>query len=100
MKLELTDKLHLRFDASRTLTRPGLNLMTPVASVDTGQRVGALTASGGSPALKPYLSDNFDNEAEGCYKPNYYGANAFFLTKVYNLHIGRTSDGEKVGRKG
>src|SRR3546814_2944880 len=72
MKLELTDKLHLRFDASRTLTRPGLNLMTPVASVGTGQRVGALTASGGSPALKPYLSDNFDIAAEWYYQPNSY----------------------------
>ncbi|WP_238536984.1 TonB-dependent receptor, partial [Caulobacter sp. AP07] len=52
LKLELTESIHLRLDASRTLTRPGLNLLTPVLSVGTGQRVGALTASGGSPALK------------------------------------------------
>ncbi|RIA37451.1 TonB-dependent receptor [Hephaestia caeni] len=90
MKLELTDKLHLRFDASRTLTRPGLNLLTPVASVGTGQRVGALTASGGSPALKPYLSDNFDIAAEWYYQPNSYASIDFFLKNVSNFIVGGT----------
>src|SRR3546814_18452758 len=90
MKLGLTDKLHLRFDASRTLPRPGLNLMTPVASVGTGQRVGALTASGGSPALKPYLSDNFDIAADWYYQPNSYASIDFFLKHVSNFIVGGT----------
>src|SRR3546814_6432083 len=90
MKLERTDKRHRLFDASRTLTRPWLNLMTPVASVGTGQRVGALTASGGSPALKPYLSDNFDIAAEWYYQPNSYASIDFFLKNVSNFIVGGT----------
>ncbi|MBO9545012.1 MAG: TonB-dependent receptor [Caulobacter sp.] len=90
MKLELTESIHLRLDASRTLTRPGLNLLTPVASVGTGQRVGALTASGGSPALKPYLADNFDAAVEWYYKPNSYAAVNFFIKDVSNFIVGGT----------
>ena len=90
MKLELTDSIHLRLDASRTLTRPGLNLLTPVASVGTGQRVGALTASGGSPSLKPYLADNFDAAVEWYYKPNSYAAVNFFIKDVSNFIVGGT----------
>jgi len=90
MKLELTDSVHLRFDASRTLTRPGLNLLTPVASVGTGQRVGALTASGGSPSLKPYLADNFDAAVEWYYRPNSYASVNFFLKDVSNFIVGGT----------
>jgi outer membrane receptor protein involved in Fe transport len=53
LRLEVTDKLQLRFDASRTLTRPGLTLLSPVLSIGNGQRVGALSGSGGNPQLKP-----------------------------------------------
>ncbi|MBO9560953.1 MAG: TonB-dependent receptor [Caulobacter sp.] len=90
MKLELTESIHLRFDASRTLTRPGLNLLTPVASVGTGQRVGALTASGGSPTLKPYLADNFDAAVEWYYRPNSYASVNFFIKDVSNFIVGGT----------
>lgn len=91
MKLELTESIHLRLDASRTLTRPSLNLLTPVASVGTGQRVGALTASGGSPSLKPYLADNFDAAVEWYYKPNSYAAVNFFIKDVSNFIVGGTT---------
>jgi iron complex outermembrane receptor protein len=90
MKLELTDSIHLRLDASRTLTRPGLNLLTPVLSVGTGQRVGALTASGGSPALKPYLADNFDAAVEWYYQSNSYASVNFFIKDVSNFIVGGT----------
>ena len=53
VKLEMTDELQLRFDASRTLTRPAINFLTPVLNVGSLPRVGALTATGGNPALKP-----------------------------------------------
>lgn len=91
MKLELTDTLHLRFDASRTLTRPGLNLLTPVTNVGTGQRVGALTASGGAPTLKPYLADNFDAAVEWYYAPNSYASVNVFLKNVSNFIVGGTT---------
>ena len=90
MMLELTNSLHLRLDASRTLTRPGLSLLTPVLTVGSGQRVGALTASGGNPNLKPYLSDNFDAAVEWYYQRNSYASVNFFLKDVTNFIVGGT----------
>ncbi|MFB0875572.1 MULTISPECIES: TonB-dependent receptor [unclassified Sphingobium] len=90
MKLELTDSFHLRFDASRTLTRPALNTLTPVLNVGSGQRVGALTATGGNPALKPYLAENFDFAAEWYYQRNSYAAVNFFIKDVSNFIVAGT----------
>ena len=78
MKLELTEAWHLRFDASRTLTRPAITFLTPVLNVGSLPRVGALTATGGNPALKPYLSDNLDLAVEW-----YYGKNAYFSVDAF-----------------
>jgi TonB-dependent receptor len=86
-KLELTDALHLRFDASRTLTRPAINFLTPVLNVASIPRVGALTATGGNPALKPYLSDNFDLALEWYYAPNSYAAINGFVKDVTNFIV-------------
>ena len=87
-RLEVTDNLQLRFDASRTLTRPGLNLLNPVLNVGIGQRVGALSGSGGNPNLQPYLADNFDVAAEWYYQRNSYLAVDFFLKNVSNFIVG------------
>jgi TonB-dependent receptor len=70
LALSVTDELQIRFDASRTLTRPPLNLITPVLNVGTGQRVGSLVANGGNPGLMPFLSDSVDLSAEWYYQPN------------------------------
>ena len=78
MKLELTDAWHLRFDASRTLTRPQINFLTPVLNVASIPRIGALTATGGNPALRPYLSDNLDLAVEW-----YYGRNAYLSVDAF-----------------
>ena len=90
MKLELTDSLHLRLDASRTLTRPALNTLTPVLNVGVGQRVGALTATGGNPNLRPYLADNFDLAVEWYYQRNSYASVNFFLKDVTNFVVAGT----------
>jgi len=87
MKLNITDKLDVRLDASRTLTRPALNLLTPVLNVGSGQRVGAFTATGGNPNLKPYLSDNFDLTFEWYHHRNSYIAVDFFLKNVSNFIV-------------
>jgi TonB-dependent receptor len=87
LKLEVTPKLHLRLDASRTLTRPALTTLNPVLNVGAGQRVGALTATGGNPELKPYLSDNFDAAAEWYYAPNSYFSVDLFLKHVSNFIV-------------
>jgi iron complex outermembrane recepter protein len=89
--LDVTDKLKLRFDASRTLTRPPLNLIKPNVSVGTAQRVNALTASGGNANLNPYLSDNFDIGAEWYYARNSYFSIDGFLKKVSNFIVSGTT---------
>jgi iron complex outermembrane receptor protein len=87
MKLELTDALHLRFDASRTLTRPAIGFLTPVLNVGALPRVGALTATGGNPELKPYLSDNLDLAVEWYYGKNAYLSVNAFLKDVTNFIV-------------
>lgn len=86
----LTDDVKLRFDASRTLTRPGLTAMTPDLNVGQGQRVNALTGSGGNPYLLPYLSDNLDFGAEWYYSRNSYAAIDFFSKDVTNFIVTNT----------
>jgi TonB-dependent receptor len=87
VKLELTDEIHLRFDASRTLTRPAINFLTPILNVGAIPRVGALTANGGNPTLKPYLADNFDLAVEWYYQPNSYLAVDGFVKDVTNFIV-------------
>jgi TonB-dependent receptor len=91
-KLELTPEWHARFSASRTLTRPALTFLTPVQNVG-GLRIGALTATGGNPELKPYLSDNFDFAVEWYYKPNSYAAVDVFVKEVTNFIVQGTQRG-------
>ncbi len=87
LKLELTDELNLRFDASRTLTRPSINFLTPVLSVGALPRVGALSASGGNPKLEPFLSDNMDLALEWYYQENSYVAGNYFVKDVTNFIV-------------
>lgn len=87
MKLEVTPEVHARFSASRTLTRPAINFLTPVLNVGALPRVGALTANGGNPALKPYLSDNFDFAVEWYYQQNSYAAINYFVKDVTNFIV-------------
>jgi iron complex outermembrane receptor protein len=87
MKLNITDKFDVRFDASRTLTRPNLSYLTPVLNVGNGQRLGAFTATGGNPNLRPYISDNFDLTAEWYYQRNSYFAVDLFIKNVSNFIV-------------
>jgi TonB-dependent receptor len=87
MKLEITPDVHARFGASRTLTRPAINFLTPVLNVGALPRVGALTAEGGNPALKPYLSDNFDFAVEWYYQQNSYASLNYFIKDVTNFIV-------------
>jgi TonB-dependent receptor len=88
--LFVTDTLKLRLDASRTLTRAPLNLLTPDLNVPAGQRVGGLNATGGNPTLLPYLSDNFDLGAEWYYAQNSYVSVDAFVKEVTNFVVGGT----------
>ncbi len=88
--LFVTDTLKVRFDASRTLTRAPLNLLTPDLNVPAGQRVGGLNATGGNPTLLPYLSDNLDLGAEWYYAQNSYLSADVFVKQVTNFVVGGT----------
>jgi iron complex outermembrane recepter protein len=87
MKLEVTPDIHTRFSASRTLTRPAINFLTPVLNVGALPREGALTAEGGNPALEPYLSDNFDFAVEWYYQQNSYASLNYFMKDVTNFIV-------------
>jgi iron complex outermembrane receptor protein len=87
LTLGVTDELQLRFNASRTLTRPPLNQITPVLNVGTSQRVSSLVANGGNPNLMPYLSDNLDLSAEWYYQPNSYISIDTFNKNVSNFVV-------------
>jgi iron complex outermembrane receptor protein len=82
LALSVTDELQIRFDASRTLTRPPLNQITPVLNVGTGQRVGSLVANGGNPNLMPFQSDSVDLSAEW-----YYQQNSLLSVDVFNKNV-------------
>jgi len=73
--------------AVRTLTRPAINFLTPVLNVGSLPRIGALTATGGNPALKPYLSDNLDLAVEWYYGQNSYLSVDAFLKDVTNFIV-------------
>ncbi|WP_165190376.1 TonB-dependent receptor [Caulobacter soli] len=91
LNYSITDKLKLRFDASRTLTRPPLNFLTPVTNVASAQRVGALVATGGNPDLLPFLSDNLDLGLEWYYSPNSYISIDGFTKEVSNFIVSGTT---------
>jgi len=87
LRLAVTDDFQLRFDVSRTMTRPNLNDLKPNRS-NWGGRVGSLGVSGGNPQELPFLSDNVDLSGEWYYAPNsYVSANAFFKS-VSNFVVG------------
>ena len=88
----LAKQLILRMDASRTLTRPGLANLRPTVNVGT-MRVGSLSASGGNPDLKPYLSDNFDAGLEWYYQKNSYFAINAYLKHITNFIVGGVTRG-------
>jgi len=90
LNLNVTDSLKVRVDASRSLTRPGLNVLSPNTNVGQGQRVGALNATGNNPKLLPYLSDNLDLGAEWYYARNSYVAADAFMKNVTNFIVGGT----------
>jgi iron complex outermembrane recepter protein len=91
LNLDVTDEVKVRFDASRSLSRPPLNLITPVTNLATSERVGSLVATGGNPGLLPYSSDNIDLGAEWYYARNSYASVDFFLKEVSNFIVGGTT---------
>ena len=65
-KLGLTDELIFRAGASRSMTRPTLDDLTPTLTIGTTS-ITRRTASGDNPELKPFVSTNFDASLEWYY---------------------------------
>jgi iron complex outermembrane recepter protein len=91
LNLEAAENLLLRLSASRTLTRPPLNFISPVLSLTASERVGSLVATGGNPGLMPYLSNNLDFSAEWYYAPNSYLSLNSYLKNVSNFIVSGTT---------
>ncbi len=90
LNLSVLDNLKVRFDASRTLTRPPIDDLSPDLNLGS-TRVNALTATGGNPDLLPYLSDNIDLGVEWYYSKNSYLAADYFVKYVTNFIVGGTT---------
>jgi TonB-dependent receptor len=86
LTLSVTDSLDLRFNASRTLSRPPISNLAPTYSI-TAQRTNNVAASGGNPDLQPFLSDNVDVGAQWYYAQNSYVSFDTFLKSVSNFII-------------
>jgi iron complex outermembrane recepter protein len=91
LNLQLTEDLHIRLDASRSMTRPPLMALTPVMTFASSERVGSLVASSGNPRLRPFVSDNLDASAEWYYGPNSYLSVDTFLKNVSDFIVSGTS---------
>ncbi|HEY3729864.1 MAG TPA: TonB-dependent receptor [Steroidobacteraceae bacterium] len=91
LNLDITRDLKVRFDASRTLTRPPLSDITPVTVVNQGLRTNSLVATGGNPNLLPYLSDNVDLGVEWYYARNSYISVDAFVKELTNFIVGGTT---------
>lgn len=87
--LSVTDNIDVRFNVSRTLTRPPISQLNPVLNVGSS-RVGQVTVSGGNPNLLPFLSDNIDFGAQWYYAPNSYLSVNSFLKAVDNFVISQS----------
>jgi len=87
VKLEITDDVIARLAASRTLTRPTLDSMSPVTVFTTTRQGGNLTSTSGNPELMPFTSDNLDLSFEWYYGDASYASIGYFSKNVANFIV-------------
>lgn len=87
MKWEYTDDVIFRAAASRSLTRPTLESMSPAVVITTTRQGGDLRSFSGNPNLKPFTSDNFDLSAEWYYGDASYASFGYFKKEVSNFIV-------------
>lgn len=92
LKLEITDDLIARVAASKSLTRPTLESMSPVTVITTTRQGGDLTSTSGNPELKPFESDNFDISLEWYYGEASYLSAGYFKKNVSNFIVNSQED--------
>lgn len=92
VKLEITDDLVARLAASKTMTRPTLNSMSPITVINTTRPGGDLTSSQGNPKLKPFSSENLDLSLEWYYDEVSYVSAGYFRKNVENFIVNTQED--------
>ena len=96
LTLSVTDDLDVRFNASRTLTRPPISNLSPTYSI-TAQRTNDVAATGGNPDLLPFISDNLDVGAQWYYAENSYFSLDAFVKSVDNFIVNQSVPRTFVG---
>lgn len=92
VRLDLTDDLVLRTAASKTMTRPTLESLSPVTNITTTRQGGDLTSTSGNPELQPFESDNFDLSLEWYYGDASYVSAGLFKKDVANFIVNTQED--------
>lgn len=94
LRAELTPTLQARLAASRVLTRPNVTQSAPQISVSTDQP----TASGGNPALQPFLATQFDGGLEWYFNRNASLTGALFYKAMDDYITAQNINVEIPGR--
>ncbi len=87
VKLEITNDLIARAAASKTISRPTLESLSPVTVLTTTRQGGDLTSTSGNPMLQPFESDNFDLSLEWYYGDASYISAGYFKKDVANFIV-------------
>ncbi|WP_231739293.1 TonB-dependent receptor [Novosphingobium sp. FSW06-99] len=95
----VSDTFTARLAASQTLTRPTLEQLSPVTTLNT-YRPGDFAASTGNPNLKPFKSDNLDISGEYYYARASYVSLGGFLKNVSNFIVLNQTTGPINGVNG
>ncbi|VUD64992.1 Colicin I receptor [Thalassocella blandensis] len=89
---DITDTLVGRMAASKSITRPILEDMSPVTVITTTRQGGDLTSTTGNPELEPFVSDNFDLSLEWYYGDANYLSVGYFKKDVANFIVNTQSE--------
>ena len=90
---DVTEDMKLRFAAYESLTRPTLSELSPATNFGEPRRQN-LTASGGNPALNPFLSTNFEISYEWYYSDDSVFSIAAFRKDIDNIIVNLTGTEE------
>lgn len=89
---DIHDDLVARMAASKSITRPTLESMSPVTVITTTRQGGDLTSTSGNPELEPFVSDNFDLSLEWYYGDSNYVSAGYFKKDVANFIVNTQAD--------
>ncbi len=89
VRLDVTDDMVVRFSLYDSLTRATMSELSPATTFNEPRRQN-LTASGGNPALEPFLAENWDISFEWYYNENSYMSVAFFNKDIEDFIVTTT----------